>query len=163
MPGTGVRGRSATRRPPNPSTLRDGHGTNLVTVTGQILMAVHIPGASLPVQAAMTPAPPSPPAVLRALEVSEDGAELLALLFPQPAGLRVHRIKDIVRVLRFLCVNASCPKVTFVMQESRLASRYCRRSIPLTGMLTGFGLELAGRAGARTCCPAARRPPWRRG
>src|SRR6185437_6135723 len=31
----------ATRRPPDPGTLRDGHGTNLVTVTGQILMAVH--------------------------------------------------------------------------------------------------------------------------
>ena len=27
--------------------------------------------------------------------------------------------------------------------------RYRRRSVPLLGMLAGFGLELAGRAGAR--------------
>ncbi len=35
------------------------------------------------------------------------------------------------------------------MQADGLASRYCRRSVPLTQMLTGLGLELAGRAGAR--------------
>ena len=35
------------------------------------------------------------------------------------------------------------------MQADGLTSRYCRRSVPLTQMLTGFGLELAGRAGAR--------------
>jgi len=122
---------------------------------------------------------------------------LLALLFPQLAGVRVHRIEDtgdavvisasciaspercpacgsvsarvhggysrtvadgaaggrpvliILRVLRFLCLDPSCPKVTFAMQKDGLTSRYCRRSVPLTGMLTGFGLELAGRAGAR--------------
>ncbi len=55
----------------------------------------------------------------------------------------------VVRVLRFCCVNASCPKATFTAQADRLTSRYCRRSVPLTQMLTGFGLELAGRAGAR--------------
>ena len=55
----------------------------------------------------------------------------------------------ILRVLRFLCFDPSCPKVTFAMQADGLTSRYCRRSVPLTGMLTGFGLELAGRAGAR--------------
>ena len=55
----------------------------------------------------------------------------------------------IVRVLRFLCLDPSCPKATFAMQADGLTSRYCRRSVPLTGMLTGFGLELAGRAGAR--------------
>ena len=54
-----------------------------------------------------------------------------------------------MRVLRFLCVSPSCPKVTFALQEDGLTSRYCRRSVPLTAMLTGFGLELAGRAGAR--------------
>jgi len=55
----------------------------------------------------------------------------------------------VLRVLRFRCVDPSCPKVTFTVQEQGLTSRYCRRSVPLTGMLTGFGLELAGRAGAR--------------
>jgi len=154
------------------------------------------PGASLPVQSAMTPVPVSAAAV-RVLDVSEEGGKLLALLFPQLAGLRVHRVEDtgdavvisasctassercpacgsvsarvhggysrtvadgaaggrpvliILRVLRFRCVSPSCPKVTFALQEDGLTSRYCRRSVPLTQMLTGFGLELAGRAGAR--------------
>jgi transposase len=144
----------------------------------------------------MTPVP-SLPAAARALDVSEEGGKLLALLFPQLAGLRVHRIEDsgdavvisasclasaercpacgslsarvhggysrtvadgaaggrpvliILRVLRFLCTGPSCPKVTFAMQADGLTSRYCRRSVPLTQMLTEFGLELAGRAGAR--------------
>jgi transposase len=144
----------------------------------------------------MTPVP-SLPAAARVLDVSEEGGKLLALLFPQLAGLRVHRIEDtgdavvisasciassercpacgslsarvhggysrtvadgaaggrpvliILRILRFLCTGPSCPKVTFAMQADGLTSRYCRRSVPLTQMLTGFGLELAGRAGAR--------------
>jgi transposase len=122
---------------------------------------------------------------------------LLALLFPQLAGLRVHRVEDtgdsvvisascvssseccpacnsasarvhggysrtvadgaaggrpvliILQVLRFPCGNQSCPKATFAMQAGGLTSRYRRRSIPLTEMLTRLGLELAGRAGAR--------------
>jgi transposase len=151
----------------------------------------------LPDQSATTPVLPSPHAAACVLEVSDEGAKLLALLFPQLVGLRVHRIEDtgdsvavsascvsssgrcpacgavsarvhggysrtvadgaaggrpvliILRVLRFLCVNPSCPKVTFAMQADGLTSRYCRRSVPLTQMLTGFGLEVAGRAGAR--------------
>ena len=55
----------------------------------------------------------------------------------------------ILRVLRFLCLDPSCPKATFAMQADGLTGRNCRRSVPLTGILTGFGLELAGRAGAR--------------
>ena len=145
----------------------------------------------------MTPVLPSPPAAVRVLDVSEEGARLLVLLFPQLAGLRVHRVEDdgeavvisascvasseccpacgsvssrvhggysrtvadgaaggrpvlvVLRVLRFLCLDPSCPKVTFAVQAGGLTSRYCRRSVPLTAMLTGFGLELAGRAGAR--------------
>ena len=54
-----------------------------------------------------------------------------------------------LRVRRFRCCDLSCPRATFVAQEDALTSRYCRRSVPLTQMLTGFGLELAGRAGAR--------------
>jgi transposase len=143
----------------------------------------------------MTPVPVS--AAVRVLDVSEEGGKLLALLFPQLAGLEVHRVEDtgdavviscscaaspgccpacgsvsarvhggysrtvadgaaggrpvlvVLRVLRFRCVNPSCPKATFAVQADGLTSRYCRRSVPLTQMLTGFGLELAGRAGAR--------------
>jgi transposase len=151
----------------------------------------------LPGQSATTPVLPTPHAAACVLELSNEGAKLLALLFPQLVGLRVHRIEDtggsvvisascvsssgrcpacgavsarahggywrtvadgaaggrpvliILRALRFLCVNPSCPKVTFAMQANGLTSRYCRRSVPLTQMLTGLGLELAGRAGAR--------------
>ena len=143
----------------------------------------------------MTPAPCGPAACV--LNVSEEGQKLLTLLFPQLAGLKVHRIEDtgdavvitasctassgscpacgsksarvhggysrtvadgaaggrpvliILRVLRFLCTCPSCPKATFALQANGLTSRYCRRSVPLTDMLAGFGLELAGRAGAR--------------
>ena len=121
----------------------------------------------------------------------------MALLFPQLAGLKVHRMADtgdavvitasctassgscpacgslsarvhgrysrtvadgaaggrpvliVLRVLRFLCTCPSCPRATFALQANGLTSRYCRRSVPLTDMLTGFGLELAGRAAAR--------------
>jgi transposase len=145
----------------------------------------------------MTPVPVSSPAAGRVLDVSEEGQKLLALLFPQLAGLRVHRLEDAgdavvisasctapsgccpacgslsarahggysrtvadgsaggrpvliaLGVLRFRCVNPSCPKATFALQADGLTSRYRRRSVPLTAMLTGFGLELAGRAGAR--------------
>jgi transposase len=145
----------------------------------------------------MTPVPVSAAAVVRVLDVSEEGGKLLALLFPQLAGLHVHRVEDtgdavvisasctassaccpacgslsarvhggysrtvadgtaggrpvliILRVLRFLYVSPSCPKATFALQEDGLTSRYRRRSVPLTAMLAGFGLELAGRAGAR--------------
>jgi transposase len=138
----------------------------------------------------------SGPAV-RALDISEEGQALLALLFPQMAGLKVDRVEDtgdavvisasctassarcprcgcsssqvhgsyrrivadgaaggrpvliFLRVRRFRCCVPSCPRATFVGQEDGLTSRYCRRSVPLTTMLTGFGLELAGQAGAR--------------
>jgi transposase len=136
------------------------------------------------------------PAALH-VDVSEEGQALLSLLFPQMAGLRVHRVEDagdavvisasctasaaccpgcgsasskvhggysrvvadgaaggrpvliMLRVRRFRCCDVSCPRATFVAQEDGLTGRYCRRSVPLTQMLTGFGLELAGRAGAR--------------
>jgi hypothetical protein len=63
----------------------------------------------------------------------------------------------LLRVRRFRCCGPSCPRAAFVAQEDGLTSRYCRRSVPLTAMLTGFRLELAGRAG-----PAGR-PPGHRG
>jgi transposase len=52
-------------------------------------------------------------------------------------------------VRRFRCPDPSCPKVTFAEQADGVTVRYRRRSVPLLGMLAGFGLELAGRAGAR--------------
>ena len=55
----------------------------------------------------------------------------------------------VLGVRRFRCLNPSCPAATFAEQAEGVTERYRRRSVPLTGMLAGFGLELAGRAGAR--------------
>jgi len=50
---------------------------------------------------------------------------------------------------RFRCTEPSCPAVTFAEQAAGVSARYRRRSVPLLAMLTGFGLEAAGRAAAR--------------
>lgn len=55
----------------------------------------------------------------------------------------------VLAVRRFRCPESSCVKVTFAEQAEGLSFRYRRRSVPLLGMLAGFGLELAGRAAAR--------------
>ena len=55
----------------------------------------------------------------------------------------------VLQVRRFRCGNPGCPAVTFAEQAVGLSERYRRRSVPLLGMLAGFGLELAGRAAAR--------------
>jgi transposase len=55
----------------------------------------------------------------------------------------------VLQVRRFRCMNPECPAVTFAEQARGLSERYRRRSVPLLSMLAGFGLELAGRAGAR--------------
>jgi transposase len=55
----------------------------------------------------------------------------------------------VLQVRRFRCRNPECPAVTFAEQAGGLSERYRRRSVPLTAMLAGFGLELAGRAAAR--------------
>ena len=52
-------------------------------------------------------------------------------------------------VRRFRCPEPSCARVTFAEQAGGVSERYRRRSVPLLGMLAGFGLELAGRAAAR--------------
>jgi transposase len=54
-----------------------------------------------------------------------------------------------LQVRRFRCLQPECPAVTFAEQAEGVTSRYCRRSVPLTAMLAGFGLELAGRASSR--------------
>src|SRR4029077_15047726 len=52
-------------------------------------------------------------------------------------------------VRRFRCQDSSCRAVTFAEQAQGVTVRYRRRSVPLLGLLAGFGLELAGRAAAR--------------
>jgi len=52
-------------------------------------------------------------------------------------------------VRRFRCANPGCKAVTFAEQAEGLCARYLRRTLPLREMLGCFGLELAGRAGAR--------------
>ena len=52
-------------------------------------------------------------------------------------------------VRRFRCAEPSCARATFAEQAAGVSARYSRRSVPLLGMLAGFGLELAGRAAAR--------------
>src|ERR1039457_209807 len=54
----------------------------------------------------------------------------------------------VLSVRRFRCPEPSCAKVTFAEQAGGVSARYRRRSVPLLGMLAGFGLELAGRAAA---------------
>jgi transposase len=130
-------------------------------------------------------------------EVSGEAASLLALLFPQLAGLRVSRVADTgeavvvfastaapraccprcgrpsarvhgrygrmlacgaaggrplliaLTVRRFLCREPSCAAVTFAEQAEGLTGRRLRRTLPLRELLAAFGVELAGRAGAR--------------
>jgi Transposase len=52
-------------------------------------------------------------------------------------------------VRRFRCMSPACPRTTFVEQAEGLTGRYLRRTLPLRELLARFGLELAGRAGAR--------------
>jgi zinc-finger of transposase IS204/IS1001/IS1096/IS1165 len=54
-----------------------------------------------------------------------------------------------LRVRRFRCLQEGCPAVTFAEQAEGVSARWRRRSVPLLAMLAGFGLEAAGRAGAR--------------
>src|SRR5690348_3573884 len=52
-------------------------------------------------------------------------------------------------VRRFRCLQPSCPRATFAEQAEGVCARYLRRTLPLREMLARFGLEMAGRAGAR--------------
>jgi transposase len=64
-----------------------------------------------------------------------------------PAGGR-----DVVICLearRFRCVNPGCGKVTFAEQPPGLASRFARRTPPLTAALAAVAAALCGRAGSR--------------
>jgi transposase len=76
-----------------------------------------------------------------------------------PAGGR-----DVVvclAVRRFFCLNPACPQVTFAEQVQGLASRFSRRTPPLTGALSAVAAALAGRAGARLAAGLGIVPPSR--
>ncbi|MFF4509153.1 ISL3 family transposase [Streptomyces sp. NPDC001401] len=77
---------------------------------------------------------------------------------------RVHdsyqrRLKDLplggqgvvilLRVRRFICGNANCPRRTFAEPFAQLTAPYARFTLRLNRMLQRVGLALAGRAGAR--------------
>ncbi|MGW6709600.1 ISL3 family transposase [Streptomyces sp. NPDC054956] len=52
-------------------------------------------------------------------------------------------------IRRFRCENSACPAVTFAEQVTGLTTPHSRQTPLLRGVLTQFGLGLAGRAGAR--------------
>ncbi|MFD9225536.1 transposase family protein [Streptomyces sp. NPDC060064] len=54
-----------------------------------------------------------------------------------------------LRVRRFRCGNAMCPRRTFVEQIPGLMRRHGQRTERLRSTLAAVGLALAGRAGAR--------------
>jgi len=64
-----------------------------------------------------------------------------------PAGGR--RVVIRLRVRRFFCGTAGCPKKTFAEQVPGLTAPRARRTPLLDRALTGIALALAGRAGAR--------------
>jgi len=64
-----------------------------------------------------------------------------------PTGGRPVEMR--VRMQRFCCTDAGCPRRTFVAQMDGLSSRYCRRTPSLRRMLTDIAVFLAGRPGVR--------------
>src|ERR1700757_5083545 len=66
--------------------------------------------------------------------------------FRQAGAAGGRPVLIVLLVRRFRCRNPSCPAVTFAEQAAGVSVRYRRRSVPLLGLLAGFGLELAGRA-----------------
>ncbi len=68
-------------------------------------------------------------------------------LADRPIGER--RVTVHLRVRRFRCRVARCPRRTFAEQAPQLAARYARHSRPLHGRLEDLGLTLGGRPGAR--------------
>lgn len=65
----------------------------------------------------------------------------------RPSGER--RVTVHLRVRRFRCRDARCPRRTFAERAPRRAARYARHSRPLHGRLEDLGLTLGGRLGAR--------------
>jgi len=64
-----------------------------------------------------------------------------------PAGGRDVVIR--LAAIRFRCLNACCPAVTFAGQVEGLTSRFARRTPPLAALLAAVAAALCGRAGSR--------------
>lgn len=71
------------------------------------------------------------------------------LRFPADVPSAGRKVVLQLRVRRFRCRNAMCPRRTFVEQISRLTRRYGQPTERLRSTLAALGLALAGRAGAR--------------
>ncbi|MFD7926625.1 ISL3 family transposase [Streptomyces sp. NPDC059742] len=71
------------------------------------------------------------------------------LRFPRDLTTAGKRVVVSLRVRRFVCAKASCPRKTFVEQVPGLTRRFGRRTERLRSTLVSVGLALAGRAGAR--------------
>jgi transposase len=74
-------------------------------------------------------------------------------LADQPLGGR--RVRIIVWVRRFKCVNPRCTQSTFSEQISGLTKPFARRTPPLTDALIDIALALAGRPGSRLAAKLA--------
>ena len=71
------------------------------------------------------------------------------LRFPRDLPTAGQCVVVALRVRRFVCREASCPRRTFVEQVPGLTRRFGRRTERLRSTLISVGLALAGRAGAR--------------
>lgn len=71
------------------------------------------------------------------------------LRFPADVPSAGRRVVLQLRVRRFRCQKAMCPRRTFVEQIPGLTRRYSQRTERLRSTLAAVGLALAGRAGAR--------------
>ncbi|MET7548427.1 ISL3 family transposase [Streptomyces sp. NPDC005479] len=71
------------------------------------------------------------------------------LRFPADVPSAGRRVVLQLRVRRFRCGNAMCPRRTFVEQIPGLTRRHGQRTERLRSTLAAVGLALAGRAGAR--------------
>lgn len=59
-------------------------------------------------------------------------------------------VRLVVRVRRFFCPKAECPRVIFAERIPELAAPHARRTLRLTATLQTLGMALGGEGGART-------------
>ncbi|MFD7713361.1 transposase family protein [Streptomyces sp. NPDC059786] len=85
------------------------------------------------------------------------------LRFPHDLPTAGELVVVALRVRRFVCAEASCPRRTFAEQVPGLTRRFGRRTERLRSTLISVGLTLAGRAGAPDAPRARRRSPAARG
>ncbi|MFD5080001.1 ISL3 family transposase [Streptomyces sp. NPDC058371] len=90
---------------------------------------------------------PAPPA--RDAEPGRPGSTAPTLRFPADVPSAGRSVVLQLRVRRFRCGNAMCPRRTFVEQIPGLTRRHGQRTERLRSTLAAVGLALAGRAGSR--------------